>query len=80
MKLRFCYLLSAEAGMAEDLETGEPASCYIQVKIDANKLPESYEESHVRIGKVLAKQHDWEPEWVTPISTEQYDKNMYEEE
>lgn len=79
--IRFCYLISADAGLAYDTETGEKTELYSQIKLNGAKNPPSdYRETHERMGKALAEQYGLKPEWITPISTEQYDRESDVEE
>jgi hypothetical protein len=80
MELRFCYRISKEANMAFNLETGAPEEAYFQVKMKVSNIPEDYEKSHQAIGRVLAKQGGCDPEWVIPISTEDYDRHDQEDD
>lgn len=80
MELRFCYRISKEANLAYNLETGAPEEAYAQVKMEVSNMPEDYEKSHRAIGNVLAKQGGYNPEWVIPISSEEYDLNNQEDE
>lgn len=38
MKIRLCYRLEKEVGMAED-EQGNPSECYVCCKVDVKKDP-----------------------------------------
>ena len=80
MDIRYCYRVSAEAGLAHDLETSEPSEAYFEIKLgDAKKEPTDYQESHIRFGILMAKQQSWDPQWVTPISNEEYDQECNDE-
>ncbi|WHX50533.1 hypothetical protein QNH46_07760 [Paenibacillus woosongensis] len=81
MEIRFCFRLTAEAGWARDTETGEPAECYTQVKLGgAKNLPENYEAMHKSLCGAVAAQIGVNPEYVIPISQEEYDENVDPEE
>ncbi|KJB88593.1 hypothetical protein AZ66_06490 [Paenibacillus sp. E194] len=74
--LRFCFKISAEAEMASD-EDGDSAECYTQIKLgNCRKAPETqddYDAIHKKLACNLAKQIGLDPEWITPISEEEYD-------
>ncbi|BFH12657.1 hypothetical protein PMJ10TS2_46220 [Paenibacillus melissococcoides] len=77
--LRFCYRISEEAKMAHD-EYGNPAECFSQIKLsDCKNPPEDYNAAHKKMGVSLAKEIGISPEWVIPISEEEYDAEMDEE-
>ncbi|WII39685.1 hypothetical protein [Paenibacillus thiaminolyticus] len=77
--LRFCYRISEKAKMAHD-EYGNPAECFAQIKLnDCKNPPEDYDAAHKKMGVSLAKEIGISPEWVIPISEEEYDAEMDEE-
>jgi hypothetical protein len=66
--------------MARNIETGEPAEAYIQTVLTLSERPENYDRLHKNIGKNIATQFNWKDEWVIPISQEEYDENVDDEE
>lgn len=80
MKLRFCYRISAEANLAHDIITEEPAAAYMQLSMDAKTYPDNYEEAHNTLGAAMGKWHGINPEWIVPISESEYDLNMDEDD
>ncbi|GAV13250.1 hypothetical protein [Paenibacillus sp. NAIST15-1] len=81
--LRFCFLIKPEAEMAHD-EYGDSAECYTQIKLgNCKKAPETqddYDAIHKKLAGNLAKQIGLDPEWVVPISEEEYDAEIEGEE
>ncbi|MNP80170.1 hypothetical protein D3C76_1781860 [compost metagenome] len=81
MDIRFCYKLTAEAGLSEDMETGEPAECYTEVAFkNALKGPKDYVAMQDSIRKRLALQMGINLEYIIPITTQEYDENAEQEE
>ena len=83
MDIRFCYRISASAGMAHDSVTGEDAECYSEISLgsaDRSPDPEEYKSLHEdKIRNYLANQVGLDPELLTPISIEEYDQNVEED-
>lgn len=84
MDVRFCYEIAAEAGFAHDTVTGENAPAYMQVKFGGAKNPPTPEEYLVKhegsIRDSVAAQLRISPDLLKPISTEEYDATMGEDE
>ncbi|EJW14434.1 hypothetical protein M5X00_29890 [Paenibacillus alvei] len=79
VNLRFCFWISPEAEMAHD-EDGNPAECYSQIKLGGCKNPpDDMRAEHKRLAVSLAKQLRIDPEWVIPITEEEYDHENGEE-
>lgn len=75
MDIRFCYRISADAQMAFDTETGNPTDTFLQVKLgEVKNPPADYDKAHKSMGEKIANEYGMDPEWVTPISTEEYDR------
>jgi hypothetical protein len=80
MDIRFCFRLTPEVGMAHDKD-GNPAECFSEVKIKGvKKSLADYEKMHNAIRGGLAGELKTKPEYVIPISIEEYDLNMDDEE
>ena len=79
---RFCYLVSPDAKLASDIETGEPCEAYISFSMtDENEEPvkvpcDFYCRRHLAGIKDLAKLGGLKPEWLTPITIEEYIENV----
>ena len=71
----FCFKISAEAGLAHDVETGENAACYSQIKIDVGSLTkEEYDKIHESVRKMLAEQIGIDLGLIECITQEEYDE------
>jgi len=77
VKAIFCYRVSALAGMAYD-ENGQDVECYIKFSMtDNNDMPvnvscEFYCKKHFSAIQGLAKTGGLKPEWIEPITQEEY--------
>lgn len=79
METRFCYKISAEANMAYDLETLEPAECFTEVKLNVSEEGlKQYDAMHKSLVEGIAKTISIPPSYVTPISVEEYDASEEE--
>jgi hypothetical protein len=80
INLRFCFRLKAEARMAED-QDGNPAECFSEVKIEGcKKSPADYDKMHEALRNGLASDLKINPDYVVPISPEEYDSDMIEDD
>ncbi len=83
MDIFFSYRIEAEAKMGIDYETGEYCETYSQVKFGGAKKDATQEElvnSHKELASVVADTFSIDVKYVTPISNEEYEKEMNEEE
>lgn len=81
MDIRFCFRLTAEAGMARDTQTGEPVECFTQVQLGGAKhAPADYNAMHDSLRVSVAAQIGVKPEYVIPISQAEYDENVDSDE
>lgn len=73
---RFCFKISADAGMARDGE-GNNSPAYLEVKFDTNKELDSIERKvvHERLLFSVAKQLDINSKHLSKISEKEYDDN-----
>lgn len=82
--LRFPFRISAEAGVAYDIETNESAEAYFEIKLERCKkqqiTEEKYKKFHESQRLAIANMMGLKPEWITCISPEEYEANMDEEE
>ncbi|MNW58385.1 hypothetical protein D3C74_362470 [compost metagenome] len=77
MDIRFCFRLSAEAGMARNTQTGEPVECFTQVRLGGVKnAPSDYNAMHESLRGLVAAQIGVKPEYVILISQAEYDENV----
>ena len=77
-KYRFCYMIDARAELGIDNQTGEFCEIYLQVTPEFEKEvpPEIQGEMHKLYGIDIARNLlDINPDYVHPISTEEYDAN-----
>lgn len=79
---RFCFRISKEAGMAEDSITKEPAECYVEVKMEFDKPidEEQYKSFQEKLSINIAAETDLPVHYFEPITPEEYDKEMEEDE
>lgn len=80
MELRFCYRIAKEAKLAYNLETGEDEEAFAQIKLELLNTPSNYDKLHREIGYILARRNRCDPQWVNPISTEEYDQHNQEDD
>lgn len=75
-KNRFCFKISADAGMARDGE-GNNSHAYLEVNFDTDKLLDSVEsnEVHESLIPTLSKQLDINSEHFSRITQNEYDEN-----
>ncbi|QJI52450.1 hypothetical protein [Psychrobacillus phage Perkons] len=80
LKPRFCYRISAKAGMAHDGE-GNNASCFTQANFEGGNLlsKEDYDLAHEKLKKDLSQQLGTSEEHFERISQEEYDENHSDE-
>lgn len=80
-KHNFYFEISAEAGMSQDIETGENDSCLAMVGLEFSeqKTNEEYEAMKPKIKLMLANQIDIPEEWITMISKDEYEELTDEE-
>lgn len=71
---RFCYEVSALAGLAHD-EEGNRVSCYTQLSFEGGNLldNEDYDSLHESLKTNLSKQLDIPVEWLKSIGQVDYD-------
>jgi len=80
--LKFPYRISAEAGLAHDGE-GNNDEAYLRLKIGGCKkaiTSKQYAEMHEENRHTMAKMLKKKVEWITPISGEEYEANMDDED
>lgn len=78
---RFCYEIAPESGWGFDTETGDPAPVYIQMKLDGSVTEEKYHEFHENQFKnSIAEQYGIPVEHLKPITPEEYDKFVEDDE
>ena len=77
---RFCYRISALAGMANDGE-GNDASCFTQANFEGGNLldEEEYKGIHEKLKQGLSNQLDIPVEYFECISQKEYDENQDED-
>jgi len=77
---RFCYRISAEAGMAHDGE-GNDTSCFTQMNFEGGTLlsVEEYTPIHEKLKNALSQQLSIPVEFFEGISQEEYDENHDED-
>ncbi|MGG1639900.1 hypothetical protein ACIFQM_01120 [Paenibacillus sp. NRS-1782] len=81
MDIRFCYRVSAEAGMAHNTETGEQVDTFAEFKLcEVEREPDDYEAMHRSLGYRLARQMEIDSQHITPISQSEYDTEMGDDE
>lgn len=75
---RFHYMIDARAEMGTDDETGEYCEIYAQITPGFEKEvpPEIQKQMHVLYSEALAEQSGINPEYVHPISIEEYRANV----
>lgn len=81
MKIRLCYRLEKEVGMAEDKQ-GNPSECYVCCQVDVKKDPmprKQYKELLDAFRKLIAKQHAVDENYITPITLNDYLNHTEEE-
>lgn len=77
---RFCFRISAEAGLAYDIETGENTACYTQIKAgDKSLTKDEYDRLHEVFREMLAEQIDIDVDLIECISQEEYDEKVDDE-
>jgi hypothetical protein len=76
MQARYCYRISAEAGLAQDAETGEKASCLTEIRFMGREplTNEEYDATEPSMRSILAKQLEINIEHFEPLSIEMYDE------
>lgn len=76
LKPRFCYRISAKAGLAHDGE-GNNASCFTQANFEDGNLltKESYDIFHKELKSSLSRQMGIPEEYFECISQAEYDEN-----
>jgi hypothetical protein len=81
MDVRFCFRIKAEAGMARDLETGEPTECYSQIKLGLPEIPppERYTDMHQSLAERVAGMVHMPVSMFELIMPEEYDAEVEEE-
>lgn len=81
--LKFPYRISAEAGIATNDEDGSNSEAYIQITIGGYKesiTDEHYDKMHEEQRESVAGMLKTDVEWITPITGEEYEANVDEEE
>jgi len=80
---KFCYRVSAEAKIAHNTETKEPTEAYIKFNILDKKeeniilVPcKTYCKIHLKGILSLAKKLQLNPDWLEPITMEEYSENV----
>ncbi|WP_017728525.1 hypothetical protein [Halalkalibacterium ligniniphilum] len=73
---RFCYRISAKAGMAHDGK-GNDASCFTQMNFEGGKAlsEDDYNSLHEKLKISLSNQLDLPVEYLECISQQEYDEN-----
>lgn len=77
MKLRFCYKIHKDVGLAYDSRTGGNTSTFTEIHVQLEKpiSDEAYKTAHEEhFLNMLATQFNIAPFLIKPISTEEYDK------
>ena len=80
--LRFPYRIEEEAGIANDGQ-GNDVEAYIQIKIGNAKkaiTEEEYDAMHEENRHTVANMLEKDVKWITPITGEEYENNVDEEE
>jgi hypothetical protein len=81
--LYFCYRIEKEAGLGDD-ENGNPCEVYAQIELgECNTENRDYElekRTHIEGIQVIADMFGVKPEYIIPISQEEYDANNGENE
>lgn len=74
MEVRFCYRFAEEA---EDI-----ADIYMQYRLTCEKTPNEQQYSAIqnRLRQSFAKEHDLDPEWIIPITPEEYDSEIEDDD
>jgi hypothetical protein len=81
MDIRFCYRVSAKAGMAHDMETGESVDTFAEFKFcEVEREPDDYKAKHRSLVYRLARQMNIDSEHIIPISQAEYDTEMGDDE
>jgi hypothetical protein len=75
IQLRYCYEISAEAGLAVE-EDGSPAPCYTQYVFDVKNEPTDAVKQglHDEFQEALAELLGIPASWIRKISAEEYDR------
>ena len=76
-KYHFCYRIDERAQMGQNNETGEYCGIYAQITPEFEKeVPEDVqEEMHLLYGQALAEDIGFDPEYIHPITKQEYDEN-----
>lgn len=77
-KNRFCFRVEKEAELGWDNELNEPCEMYSEIAITTEKeVPQDLKDStHIELKSGMASQLGVNPEYLTPISEDEYDKNV----
>lgn len=79
--LRLCFRIVEEGGKPLESEPGDFAECYVQMVFEnAKKMPVNFESFHNEKKQQLADNLGVDPDYISLITSEEYDLYMNEED